>query len=819
MTVSTTSSRISYSGNDVTTAFAFPYKFIEDADLVVVLTDSAGTDTELTLSTHYTVSGEGTDSSGAVTMVTPPASGETLTIYRSILITQETDYISGDAFPAETHENALDKLTLISQDLQTQVYRTIKIGETISGVDTTLPKPEAGKHIAWNSTSTGLVNDDSPAQTVGAAYIDEIQVATDGQTVFTLTGFTYTPGARNLSVYINGVRQYAGQSYTETNTTTVTFSSGLNAGDEVLFVTADTVTNTVSSAASVQYQPAGTGAVATNVQDRLRLYESENGSSEIGFLQAGTGAVATNVQDALRNTKSDIYSLTGMETSGVLAYQVAAADTAILEVVPEGGAYNSFPRIAKIKGGRLVGLYWHGNGHSPTIAGDNLGDLKVTYSDDGGATWSTPVAILGNISGGSSNFAYYKAFGTDSKGRAVLVATVYNGSYNESGIMFSEDGVSWTDWTAVTFSGEGTIPTAPLPFGQIKIDADGQVLVPFYSSGNGRWVGHIDLDVSETAITFDQICDETVENGGNEFALCVVSQLEKYAFLRNSGSTNEVVIYRTTDGGTTWAAFDTMNIGVKGGWLPQDAFLASVHGKLFVCVLLGVRKTVSAPPDNSPAVSLFMSPLQQARDDGELVFSRVHDWALADDGEARDAYVGGVYDKHSNTVIMLANEETATDESRIVAGAVRIDELFQSPVNPTSVTFTPLLNSVTYTDDGSTATFTKIGNQVFGRIQLEWTSLDTGDVSGFTIRTSDFPYAIASSGPCQVDLVSGSGAGLNGFNFSASDAVHTSFASANATISLHNADGIGYAYNSGKIQAAGGAVFYVQYTTTDWGNF
>jgi hypothetical protein len=47
--------------------------------------------------------------------------------------------------------------------------------------------------------------------------------ATSGQTVFTVP-FTYTVGANVLNVFINGVRQILGSSYTETNTTTITFS-------------------------------------------------------------------------------------------------------------------------------------------------------------------------------------------------------------------------------------------------------------------------------------------------------------------------------------------------------------------------------------------------------------------------------------------------------------------------------------------------------------------------------------------------------------------------------------------------------------------
>ena len=56
--------------------------------------------------------------------------------------------------------------------------------------------------------------------------------ATSGQTVFDLIGIGYTPGAGQLRVYINGVRQHPG-AYTETSANSYTLSSGVNAGTEV----------------------------------------------------------------------------------------------------------------------------------------------------------------------------------------------------------------------------------------------------------------------------------------------------------------------------------------------------------------------------------------------------------------------------------------------------------------------------------------------------------------------------------------------------------------------------------------------------------
>jgi hypothetical protein len=69
------------------------------------------------------------------------------------------------------------------------------------------------------------------------------KTATDGQTVFNLADITYTPGANSIMVYVNGVAQVAGIDYQETDSTTITFFSGLNAGDAVDVYVNESTTN------------------------------------------------------------------------------------------------------------------------------------------------------------------------------------------------------------------------------------------------------------------------------------------------------------------------------------------------------------------------------------------------------------------------------------------------------------------------------------------------------------------------------------------------------------------------------------------------
>jgi len=63
----------------------------------------------------------------------------------------------------------------------------------------------------------------------------EYQTATQGQTAFTISSFTYLVGSNSLVVYVNGCKQINTLNYTETSDNVVTFMTGLNVGDIVEF--------------------------------------------------------------------------------------------------------------------------------------------------------------------------------------------------------------------------------------------------------------------------------------------------------------------------------------------------------------------------------------------------------------------------------------------------------------------------------------------------------------------------------------------------------------------------------------------------------
>lgn len=158
MAITTLNNRVSYAGDDASTVFSFPNKFILDADLVVIIRDALDVETVQTITTHYTVAGAGVDAGGTVTMITPPATGETLIIYRDPSPTQELDLRENDSAPAEAQETAYDKLTMLVQRLIDIDERTISLSDGFTDTfDLTLPSElTADTVIGVNAGGTAL---------------------------------------------------------------------------------------------------------------------------------------------------------------------------------------------------------------------------------------------------------------------------------------------------------------------------------------------------------------------------------------------------------------------------------------------------------------------------------------------------------------------------------------------------------------------------------------------------------------------------------------------------------------------------------------
>jgi hypothetical protein len=225
MTVSTSTTKSQYTANGVTTAFTGNFRILDQSHVQVVLTSVAGVDTVQTIGTNYTVTGVG-GATFTVTFVAAPANGVRVTLARDVPLTQGLDLVLNDEFPSTELETALDKVTMIAQQISEASSRSLQ--SPVS--DTTAPGPlptaadRASKILAFDAsgnpiaTTTGL----GPAvvSAFGATLVDDVNAAAARTTLglgslatlssvgpAELASTTVTPGAytnANITVDADG---------------------------------------------------------------------------------------------------------------------------------------------------------------------------------------------------------------------------------------------------------------------------------------------------------------------------------------------------------------------------------------------------------------------------------------------------------------------------------------------------------------------------------------------------------------------------------------------------------------------------------------
>jgi hypothetical protein len=121
-TVNDIAPRVQYVASAAQTVFDYPFPIFQDADLVVDVDGATKT-----LNTDYTVSGEGDDTGGDITFVSPLVGGEIVTIYRETEISRETDFQQNGPLTSRSINDEFDKGTLVMQELRSAVKRCLRL--------------------------------------------------------------------------------------------------------------------------------------------------------------------------------------------------------------------------------------------------------------------------------------------------------------------------------------------------------------------------------------------------------------------------------------------------------------------------------------------------------------------------------------------------------------------------------------------------------------------------------------------------------------------------------------------------------------------
>lgn len=244
MTVQSTVARADYQGNGVTTLFTVPFYFIDNSHIKVVRTDNSTvppTAATLVLGTDYVLTGAGVQIGGQIQTTVAPTSAQTLTVLRSVPFTQLIHYVPNDPFPAATHEQALDQLTMEVQELNEVAAHALQF-PSYEAAPPALPAASirAGNILGFNSTG-GATLLPMPASVGAGDLRTDVFSSGTGFTPGTTTSLTLSraPGAAaNMAVHFDA--GFQGPDQYSLSGAVVTFTSPIPVGIQTVYVTSGT---------------------------------------------------------------------------------------------------------------------------------------------------------------------------------------------------------------------------------------------------------------------------------------------------------------------------------------------------------------------------------------------------------------------------------------------------------------------------------------------------------------------------------------------------------------------------------------------------
>lgn len=283
MTIPTTTSVTRYTAGGSDSTYNYSFKIQDDDDIEVIVTDTAGTNTTLTKTTHYTVSGVGA-SSGSITLLgaySPLTVDYKLTLRLRPALNNQSAFRDTGRLALSTLEDAMDRMSQRIIRIQDEVDRCLKIPASEEGVSTKTVFPvatsRAGGAVGWDasgllSVSSSFAGSSTPSvTTVTVSGLSTLSSVTASGTV-TLSALT----ASQL-VMTNGSKALASVAAGTTIAEALTWS-----GVQTLSGGLD-----ITSAATQGVEVYNTADQATNYERLVYRFSSNVGT--MGFEKGGSG--------------------------------------------------------------------------------------------------------------------------------------------------------------------------------------------------------------------------------------------------------------------------------------------------------------------------------------------------------------------------------------------------------------------------------------------------------------------------------------------------------------------------------------------------
>tara|TARA_X000001382_G_scaffold81735_2_gene57579 strand:+ start:1893 stop:3698 length:1806 start_codon:yes stop_codon:yes gene_type:complete len=296
MTVSSSTNKVSYSGNGSLTTFAYSFKIFDQSDLTVILRAADGTETTQTITTHYTVSGVGSASGGNVVFGSAPASGVTVVIIREQSLTQGLDLVANDPFPAESLEEALDKLVFMSQKHEEELGRAIKASRTntLTGSEFTISATDRANKVFSFDASGNL----SIAQELGTF---KGNWATS--TTYVARDIVKDTGTNNIFI-VNADHTSSGSQPLTTNANSAKYDLIVDAASATTSQTAAASSATAAASSATAAASSATGAASSASTATTKASEASSSASAAASSATSAATSFDNFDDRYLGAKS-----------------------------------------------------------------------------------------------------------------------------------------------------------------------------------------------------------------------------------------------------------------------------------------------------------------------------------------------------------------------------------------------------------------------------------------------------------------------------------------------------------------------------------
>ena len=358
MTVSNTTAKLQYAGDGTTRTFGITFPLLSADHLRVVVTDASGTDT--TITNNYTLS----DELNSITYPTeaseldPLPEGYKITLIRQTPLTQQIDLHSGGALDAEQLESGYDKLTLLVQELKTQLDRCIKYAVSNNS-------PQAAEQFLSDITTAATNAANSATAAAGSASTASTKASNAAASETAAAG--YATSAYNYSQAANGYVSDA-QTHAQSAATYATQAEGYKESAETASETAVAAQEVVEG-----YKDDAAGYASAAGESALAAATSESNASGYATAASNSKTAAQQAANAAASAKTDAESA---------AATCATADTKISNHNDSNTAHEDIRALIKT----------YTAGTNVTISDDG-----VISAQDTTYTAGTNVTIVGNV--------------------------------------------------------------------------------------------------------------------------------------------------------------------------------------------------------------------------------------------------------------------------------------------------------------------------------------------------------------------------------------------------------------------------------------